>query len=140
MAKNKSKKSDKAAAKYFCENCGYEVKANARFCPNCGKFFSSVRCPKCGTLGTVKDFKDGCPNCHYSMTREELYGTADDGNTGSDGLKHKLSSKSKRRIREAFKRHSDNLSNFDPGVPMWLFVVLFVVLICLIGIIVHKCQ
>lgn len=132
-------KSKKPAAKYFCENCSHEVQANARFCPHCGKFFSSVRCPKCGQLGTVKDFKNGCPKCHYSMTTEELYGIPN-SDTSSDGRKHKLSRKSKTRIKKAFKAHGEKIRSIDAGVPMWLFVVLFCVLIALVAIIFNKCQ
>ena len=41
-------KQSKAEAKFFCENCGTEVPGKARICPVCGKFFASVKCPKCG--------------------------------------------------------------------------------------------
>ena len=34
--------------KFFCENCGKEVKRNTKVCPYCGKFFASVKCPACG--------------------------------------------------------------------------------------------
>ena len=44
------KKTDKEA-KFFCESCGSEVPRKSRFCPVCGKFFASVRCPKCGHTG-----------------------------------------------------------------------------------------
>ncbi len=135
MAKNK--KDEKAKAKYFCENCSYEVKANARFCPNCGKFFSSVRCPKCKTIGTVKDFKNGCPNCHYSMTSEELYGSSSES---SDGLKHRLSFKSKRKIKQAFKNREKSSTPFESEMPLWLFIVSFAVILILVAVLVGKCQ
>ena len=40
-------KQSKAEAKFFCENCGTEVPGKARICHVCGKFFASVKCPKC---------------------------------------------------------------------------------------------
>jgi len=52
--------------KFFCDNCGAEVDRNLRSCPQCGRFFSSVRCPACGFSGEEALFKDGCPSCGYS--------------------------------------------------------------------------
>jgi hypothetical protein len=52
--------------RYYCEHCGAEVKGSARICPKCGRFFSSVKCPKCGTAGKVEDFRYGCPVCGYA--------------------------------------------------------------------------
>ena len=94
---------EKKKAKYFCEGCGSEVAANAKMCPKCGKFFAAVRCPKCGHLGTVRNFMHGCPTCHYAMSKEEIFGTTSEGTL--DGRKHKLSRKSKKSIRKAFKKH-----------------------------------
>jgi hypothetical protein len=54
------------APRYFCENCGVEVKRNAKICPECGRFFASVRCPKCGFTGQPDNFISGCPRCGYS--------------------------------------------------------------------------
>lgn len=55
--------------RFFCEHCGAEVKRNADRCSACGKFFSSVRCPKCGFVGAEDLFSDGCPACGYSAGR-----------------------------------------------------------------------
>jgi len=52
--------------RYFCEHCGAEVKGSARICPHCGRFFSSVKCPRCGTVGRAEDFRAGCPVCGYA--------------------------------------------------------------------------
>jgi len=54
------------STKFFCENCGTEVKRNARICPTCGRFFSAVRCPVCNYTGQGEEFVRGCPNCGYS--------------------------------------------------------------------------
>lgn len=53
-------------SRFFCENCGTEVRPHAKVCPNCGRFFSAVRCPSCGYTGEGKEFVRGCPNCGYS--------------------------------------------------------------------------
>ncbi|MGO8693838.1 MAG: zinc ribbon domain-containing protein [Rectinemataceae bacterium] len=52
--------------RYFCERCGAEVRKDARFCPRCGRFFSSVKCPRCGHVGEADDFASGCPVCGYA--------------------------------------------------------------------------
>jgi predicted amidophosphoribosyltransferase len=52
--------------RYFCEHCGKEVRRDAPLCPYCGRFFSSVRCPKCGFSGDVAEFDSGCPVCGYA--------------------------------------------------------------------------
>jgi RNA polymerase subunit RPABC4/transcription elongation factor Spt4 len=52
--------------RYFCEFCGSEVRKDARVCPHCGRFFSSVKCPRCGYVGKADDFARGCPVCGYA--------------------------------------------------------------------------
>ena len=56
-------------AKFFCESCGSEVPRKSKFCPACGKFFASVRCPECGKTGMSEDFKNGCPRCGYAVNK-----------------------------------------------------------------------
>jgi len=53
--------------RYFCEYCGAEVGKDARICPRCGRFFSSVKCPRCGHTGKVEDFSFGCPACGCAL-------------------------------------------------------------------------
>jgi hypothetical protein len=43
------------------------VRKDARICPRCGRFFSSVKCPKCGYVGQPDDFSRGCPICGYAL-------------------------------------------------------------------------
>ena len=50
---------------FYCENCQKEVSANDKVCPNCSKFFTDVRCPRCNHSGDVDDFSIGCPKCGY---------------------------------------------------------------------------
>jgi hypothetical protein len=42
------------------------VQSKARVCPGCGRFFSDVRCPRCGRTGEPEEFSGGCPGCGYS--------------------------------------------------------------------------
>lgn len=58
-------------AKFFCENCGEEVAQNAKFCKKCGRFFSAVRCPACGKIGSSHTFINGCPACGYAEKNEK---------------------------------------------------------------------
>ena len=105
--------SEKKKAKYFCENCGAEVASNARFCPKCGKFFSSVRCPQCGFTGDVKTFINGCPQCGYAMTP-----------IGTDTKKDK---------KKAKEQTSED-------APAWLFILCIIILIIIVSIILFKCN
>lgn len=57
--------------RFFCENCGAEVKRSADRCPRCGRRFASVRCPKCDFAGNEGLFTDGCPICGYSAAKAE---------------------------------------------------------------------
>jgi uncharacterized membrane protein YvbJ len=52
--------------RFFCDNCGCEVDRNAKACPQCGRYFASVRCPSCGFTGDEQAFSGGCPSCGYS--------------------------------------------------------------------------
>lgn len=133
--------SESKKAKYFCENCGAEVNANARFCPNCGKFFAAVRCPRCSYTGTIKDFKTGCPRCHYAMSKDELYGTEnfETSFSSSDGKKHKLSRKSKKLIKKSFAVHQ-NKKNISSDSPTWLLIISILAVIFLVAIIFLKCN
>jgi hypothetical protein len=53
--------------RFYCEHCGAEVGQNAKVCPICGSFFSSVKCPRCGFAGKAEEFAFGCPSCGCSM-------------------------------------------------------------------------
>jgi uncharacterized membrane protein YvbJ len=54
-------------ARFFCEECGAEVRPGAPVCPSCGSRFTAIRCPKCGYEGRGPEFKTGCPVCGYGM-------------------------------------------------------------------------
>jgi hypothetical protein len=52
-------------AHFFCEACGAEAPREAKRCPACGRYFSSIRCPACGFTGEEGLFREGCPVCGY---------------------------------------------------------------------------
>lgn len=64
------KASGRANAKFFCDNCGAEVPLEAHACPQCGRSFSSVRCPRCAFAGPPRSFASGCPACGYAAVKE----------------------------------------------------------------------
>ena len=55
-----------AKARFFCEECGAEVRPGAPVCPSCGSTFTAVRCPECGHEGRAPEFRTGCPVCGYA--------------------------------------------------------------------------
>ncbi len=123
-------------AKYFCENCGEEVAANARFCPHCGRFFSAVRCPNCGFMGSVNAFKNGCPKCHYAMTPEDIYGLGQVPSCLQSDNK-KGGKKKKSRFNKKTQIANKNISS---DVPTWLMVLSIIVLMILIVILLRVCD
>lgn len=113
----------KQHAKFFCENCGAEVSENARVCRYCGRFFSSVRCPKCGASGTAEMFDKGCPNCGYAGNKEATISyTARDGSE----MRKRLSGTEKRKLKNAFdtyKNRNSSTAQSDNSLPAWIYVV-----------------
>ncbi|MDR1933896.1 MAG: zinc ribbon domain-containing protein [Spirochaetales bacterium] len=53
------------APTFYCENCKKEVSSTDKVCPNCGRFFTDVRCPRCNHSGHAETFHMGCPRCGY---------------------------------------------------------------------------
>ncbi len=118
-------------ARFFCESCDTEVVGDAKFCPNCGRFFSSVRCPACELTGEHFLFENGCPACGYAMDgspfdtsltpnqRRKAYrkqqNTRNKKNRAS-GAPYSLTSVPK-------KRSSD-----DP-LPIWIYAICIVLLV-----------
>lgn len=117
----------KQSAKFFCENCGAEVPQNARVCKHCGKFFSSVRCPVCGTTGSPGKFANGCPNCGYAIVQgqkidapaqKEAKATRRSKKVLLNAIDSRNPRGSRRRSRAA-----------DGALPAWSFLALFAILV-----------
>jgi predicted RNA-binding Zn-ribbon protein involved in translation (DUF1610 family) len=93
--------------KFFCENCGAQVDRNSERCPECGRYFSSVRCPSCGFTGAESLFRQGCPVCGYCVPA--------DGNSGSGGKPGGAPSRP---------------ASAPPGkLPLWVYIVVTAALI-----------
>ena len=119
------KKTDNEA-KFFCENCGSEVPRKSRFCPVCGKFFASVRCPKCGHTGASEDFKKGCPECGYAVNSNVSLAQ----NKDSDNLFENHNESKNKIILN--KSNKSNISGQDGSLPVWIYITSILVLIILI--------
>lgn len=118
------KKTDNEA-KFFCENCGSEVPRKSRFCPVCGKFFASVRCPKCGHTGASEDFKKGCPECGYAVNSNVSLAQNKDSD---DFFENHNESKNKIILNKS----KTNKSGQDGSLPVWIYITSILVLIILI--------
>lgn len=114
---------NKQKAKFFCENCGSEVPENAKMCKVCGKFFISVRCPKCGATGSHNDFSKGCPKCGYAVNK---YSPSNENNFFNGNKFFDLKS--------FFSRHNTNrfYTGSDSSLPIWVYVVTSVVFVIVI--------
>lgn len=115
----------KQSAKFFCENCGSEVPQNARVCKRCGKFFSSVRCPACGTTGSPGKFSSGCPTCGYAVGQGQRTGAPVQKET-------KASRKSKRALLNAIDSRNPGMilrkKGGDGSLPVWSFFAILGIL------------
>ncbi len=117
-------------AKFFCENCGAEVPRNAKVCRHCGRFFSSVRCPQCGKTGTPEQFKNGCPECGYTVENSTK--------------KQKLSKEKKASVFSKFalkkainsfnqtQKTSAKRTQSEDSLPAWIFVLMVGIIIAMI--------
>ena len=96
--------------KFFCENCGSEVKRNAHFCPHCGRLFASVRCPSCNYFGTSSQFE----KCGYAFHPE------------------------KEKKEKNYTGTKTSHKAYDDTLPKWVYVIVFgIVLAVIIAILFH---
>ncbi len=105
-------KNNDSVPKFFCENCGKEVRRNANMCPHCGRFFASVKCPACNYTGDESQFRNGCPRCGYAVHRH---------NRKKDFMQD-----AKRQKKAHF---------YDEGLPVWVYVVVFLAFFIVTGIV-----
>ena len=109
-------------AKFFCEFCGNEVRQNDKVCQYCGKFFASVRCPKCGKVGRTEEFTHGCPACGYAV-----YNTR-----GRLGLRSGKKAFSSKGTGQGWFRDTGASRNYDGSLPFWMYIIVIAVLVALV--------
>lgn len=109
-------------AKFFCENCGAEVPEKARFCKHCGKFFTSVRCPKCGSTGPSASFAKGCPVCGYAAGGKSIPSPI-----SLDSERRHLTRGEKKKLRSAFSSAAGRMGarekEGDGTLPAWIYAI-----------------
>lgn len=110
------KKHNKENAKFFCENCGMEVPPQAKVCNNCGKFFASVRCPRCGKIGSVSQFEKGCPECGYAVHNKN------NKHVGNAAL-HYINTGHGTAVAK---------SDVSSGLPLWIYIMTITILAILV--------
>ena len=119
-------------AKFFCENCGEEVAQNARFCKKCGRFFSAVRCPQCGKVGSAHAFVNGCPACGYADKKTK----SAKGSSGSDSSRFTpADNKGHFFVRHPFVRSASSAPRRErssSSLPVWIYGVTFLLLVVMI--------
>ena len=120
--------SKKKQAKFFCEFCDSEVPAKARFCPKCGHFFLSVRCPVCGKTGSHEEFENGCPQCGYAFN----------GSPEEFKQNKKISEEQNHHIQNnnAIVRKRKN----DDALPVWIYIATFTVFAGIILFVISQCK
>lgn len=117
--------------KFFCENCGTEVRQQDRVCKHCGKFFASVKCPSCGYSGDSRVFRDGCPACGYAVPHDGFTNFQ-----GSRGGKGAFRGRSFNKGHPALG-HKKKVGDADP-LPWWIYLVSILFLIGLFALIILR--
>ena len=126
-------------AKFYCESCGSQVPRNSKVCPTCGKFFASVRCPKCGRTGSNDDFKNGCPACGYAVNPDSLLGGATAYPKSSSSAKNiKFKNNSGSNFSSLFNKSNKRKSYSSDSLPVWVYISTVLVLIILV-ILLYSC-
>ncbi|MCQ2600115.1 MAG: zinc ribbon domain-containing protein [Treponema sp.] len=128
----------KKQAKFFCENCGEEVAQNARFCNKCGRFFSAVRCPQCGKVGSSHAFVNGCPSCGYAEKGSKSKSTKQNKDPQFEAKNNK-SHFYMHKPKYASPSSSTNKKSAGSSLPVWIYILTLGVLAVMI-VILMKCS
>lgn len=130
----------KKQAKFFCENCGEEVAQNARFCNKCGRFFSAVRCPQCGKVGSSHSFVNGCPSCGYAEKNSKSKSTNQNKDSQFEA-KNKKSHFYMHKPKYASTSTSSSTKKKGAGssLPVWIYILTLGVLAVMIVLLI-KCS
>lgn len=127
-------------AKFFCEYCDSEVPAKAKFCPKCGHFFLSVRCPVCGKTGSHEEFENGCPQCGYAFN-----GTPEDFKKSKKSLEiqqntQKNSYRTEDQVTNRDENYSKTKKRNEDALPIWVYLMTFTVFAGIVIFIITQCR
>ena len=126
----------KQKAKFFCENCGAEVPADAHMCKNCGRFFSSVRCPACGATGSASKFAKGCPVCGYA-TDSGTFNISAYSEEEKEEVRRRLTGAEQKKIKGAFAAYErKHARGSGSALPFWVYAVTLAVFLGVIAAVV----
>lgn len=123
-------------ARFFCENCHTEVRAEDKVCPSCGRFFGHVKCPRCEFTGEPRLFRRGCPSCGY------LSGEAEESQrTEDEGLEYlpldQIDPEDSSELHNSGPPPGTNKLSLFPELPLWFYrlsITVLVILLVLLGI------
>ena len=126
----------KNKAKFFCEYCDTEVPQNAKFCPRCGHFFASVRCPACGKTGDHSEFTNGCPSCGYAFSSQPA-SKKDTSENETKFLSKKAGWITRNRAKKAidsspFTSAKKRPNRKDDSLPYWVYILSLAMLAALV--------
>lgn len=128
-------------ARFFCEFCDTEVAGDTSFCPKCGRFFASVRCPACNFTGSHTAFYYGCPQCGYAMNGSSSKASIPAGTTFNTQNNPKKQNKffrkknhNKNNHQTYGKHNKKSNSSIDSGLPSWIYIVLLLLLLTFLKI------
>ena len=123
--------------RYFCDLCGTEVPKNTIRCPNCGRYFTAIQCPRCGFRGEEKDFLRGCPKCGY-MKISPTSDSAGDRKAARPAGRRARSANRGRRKRTTAAPAGRSPVPQDPPAPVGVYrligILLALILIALVVI------
>ena len=128
-------------AKFFCEFCDSEVPAKAKFCPKCGHFFLSVRCPVCGKTGSHEEFENGCPQCGYAFNGSpEEFKQSQKNAQKSENKDLNIRNVSKRRSAGRKWISPQYNKKNDDSLPLWIYAATFLVFAGILIFIINQCR
>lgn len=132
------KRLKKKEPKFFCESCGSEVPRNSKICTTCGRFFASVKCPKCGCIGDNDDFKKGCPTCGYAVNSDS---NKKRNTTDIQFFNPEQDNKNNNTIfsiNSLFGKTKSNNFKSESSLPLWIYILTIGILVGLV-ILLYSC-
>ncbi|MFW6368781.1 MAG: hypothetical protein ACOCZ9_03490 [Spirochaetota bacterium] len=127
-------------ARFFCENCHTEVRAEDKVCPSCGRFFGKVKCPRCEFTGEARLFRRGCPSCGYLGGETGQAGESEHGRE-HEGLEYvpleQVDPEHSGTYPRSARVSGRGTSSLFPELPLWFYrlgIAVLLILLILLGV------